>query len=103
MAGGFVPSPFGDRVGSVTFSPHPFGNGVISQCMKGKRIRCQQTGNFHFLSAHDKFVEKLRYIRRNPVRRARKGKASPETMCKGCHGTEQRGTGGTLGWMKIVH
>jgi hypothetical protein len=32
------------------FLPHPLRSAVIPLCMKGKRIRYQQTGEFHFLT-----------------------------------------------------
>jgi len=35
-------------VAHLTSQPIP--TGVSSQCMKGERIRCQQTGEFHFLT-----------------------------------------------------
>ena len=44
-----VPRLFGTGDGSATL-PKPASVGVFSQCMKGERIRYQQTGEFHFLT-----------------------------------------------------
>ena len=39
----------GARAESLIFFPNPLQSGVISRSMRGERIRCQQTGEFHFL------------------------------------------------------
>ena len=49
LAGGPGPSQLGTGDGSA-FLPKPASVGVSSQCMKGERIRYQQTGEFHFLT-----------------------------------------------------
>ena len=44
---------FGRRLGTAegsTSLPKPASVGVSSQCMKGERIRYQQTGEYHFLT-----------------------------------------------------
>ena len=43
------PSPLGTGDGSAAL-PKLLPGGVFSQCMKGERIRYQQTGEFHFLT-----------------------------------------------------
>src|SRR6185312_7493133 len=44
------PSPLGPGMIAPLSSTTPPPSGVILQCMKGKRIRHQQTGEFHFLT-----------------------------------------------------
>ncbi|MGA3082732.1 MAG: hypothetical protein ABSD44_15380, partial [Terracidiphilus sp.] len=46
-AGGPGPRTWGPGMDATLPKPPPVG--VFSQCMKGERIRYQQTGEFHFL------------------------------------------------------